>query len=163
MSQGSDGAGARLLLGNDVLKWGLTPVLSNPNAASSDQALENVTIPTAFLIAAGAPAFDPNCIDQDPYTALANNCSLVGNTTSTPLSPNQQALWDNLPSFLAYPAEAWTSANISVWFALRGLLTQSLPPGATGDAADTMALLDNPNSTTNSIANVASFTGKYVR
>lgn len=159
MSNGFDGQGARLLLGNQILSWGPIPVLLSPNAPPSGQNLTGVNIPTAFLIAAGAPAFDPNCVNPDPYTALANNCSLVGNTTGTPVYPPQQALWDNLPLFSAYPATAWTPANISVWFALRGLLSYALPSGAVGNEADTMWLLDNLNSSYNMVANVYAFTG----
>ena len=160
LSSGSDGQGARLLLGNDILGLDTVNVLSNPNGQPSQQTLTGVTIPTAYLIAAGAPAFDPNCVNPDPYTALANNCSLVGVTTGTPVFPPQQALWDSLPPFLAYPATSWTPANLPVWFAMRGLLTEVLPSGAVGNEADTMWLLDNVNSFCNSIANVYAFTGK---
>ena len=120
-----------------------------PNGNTTQQSPVNVTGPsvqTTYILAAGAAAFDPNCISSNTTQALAAGCSVLGTFTSCGtgcgLNPVQEAAWANVSNLGIYNASSFFPANNTIWSLLRGQLTNLLPSGATGDNGDTMALLE---------------------
>lgn len=84
------------MLGSDIL--GVQGYFVN--ATSNAETTQNpglVSTATTYLVAAGAPAFDPNCQSADVATAVASGCSTVstfnGCGTGCGVNPTQEALW----------------------------------------------------------------------
>ena len=65
------------MLGSDITGT-VAKVVNNPNGQESEQGLIDRSTTTQFLIAAGAPAFDPRCNNPDIDAALAAGCSAIG-------------------------------------------------------------------------------------
>lgn len=66
-----------MLLGTDI-SGVQASVVKDPNGDKTDQVLVNRPYPTKYLVAAGAPAFDPRCNSSNIDTALAAGCSVIG-------------------------------------------------------------------------------------
>lgn len=139
-------------------------MVGNPNSANFiDQSLVDKPTTTDFLLAAGAAAFDPKCASPSLSKAQAAGCSVLGPHascgTGCGLNPKQEQLWAeaNGGLFGSYPTSLWFPAGAAVWQQLRGTLTNMIPAGATGAAADTMALLSDPSSAINKGTNAVPF------
>lgn len=80
LSTGGPNEGTRLLLGTDITGVPAA-IVGNPNSATwTDQNLVNTSTTTQYLLAAGAAAFDPNCVSPDAggYTSIGLPVSTTG-------------------------------------------------------------------------------------
>lgn len=131
-------------------------MVGDPNDPPNEQNITQVPTTTQFMVAAGAAAFDPNCNASSVAEALGNGCSAIGNFYGN-LVP--QGLWSNesCPTFGSYPSCDWVPASAELWSQLRGMMTTLIPPNSIRDSGDTMALLEQFNSTINQVPGTVPF------